>query len=166
MDRIFLPKTDPKKYTGPLPSPEDVLIQMFKGLNYIHCDARPRLVHRDIKPQNVLISLPTEPSATPVIKWADFGLSKALQGSEMSFTPSGIKGTYYWMAPEMYKAAMGRNPNYRGTLKSDIFSVACVAFYFLTGGSHPFGPYEEVPKYVMENSPIYLHSNLRDFAKF
>ena len=164
MDQLFLPEEDPKCYMGPpLPSSRKVLIQLFKGLKYIHDS---KYVHRDIKPQNVLISFPDQSSGMPVIKWADFGLSKALQGSEMSFTPSGIKGTYYWMAPEMYKAAMGRNPNYRGTLKSDIFSVACVAFYFLTGGSHPFGPYEEVPKYVMENSPIYLHSKLRDFAKF
>ena len=99
----------------------------------------------------------------PVIKWSDFGLSKALQGSKMSYTPSGIyRGTYYWMAPEIYKAGRGQDQKYRGTIMSDNFSVACVAFYFLTEGSHPFGPLvdEVVPNNVMDNKPIYLESML------
>jgi len=165
MDQLFLPETSYEKYERLLPSQKDVLIQLFEGLVYIHCDAR--LVHRDIKPGNVLISLPTQSSAKSVIKWSDFGLSKALQGSKMSYTPSDIyRGTYYWMAPEIYKAGRGQNPNYRGTIKSDIFSVACVAFYFLSKGSHPFGPLvdEVVPNYVIADSPVYLHSKLRGFA--
>ena len=162
MDQLFVPDEDTKQYKGPpLPAPKEVLVQMFRGLNYIHTVAR--LVHRDVKPENVLISLPNQSSAMPVIKWSDFGLSKALQGSKMSYTPSGIyRGTYYWMAPEIYKAGRGQDQKYRGTIMSDNFSVACVAFYFLTEGSHPFGPLvdEVVPNNVMDNKPIFLESKL------
>ncbi|EFX68475.1 hypothetical protein DAPPUDRAFT_260025 [Daphnia pulex] len=54
LDRLFLLEDDPKKYRGPMPPETEVLLQLAKGLEYIH---QMGLVHRDIKPQNVLIRL-------------------------------------------------------------------------------------------------------------
>ena len=51
---------------------QEILLQLAKGLEYIH---NKKLIHRDIKPQNVLICI--DPGNQQVVmKWGDFGLSK------------------------------------------------------------------------------------------
>jgi TonB family protein len=77
------------------------------------------LVHRDVSPQNVLISQEGD------IKLCDFGIAKA--ASKASHTQAGaLKGKLQYMAPEQ---AWGRNIDRR----SDIFSLATVLFELLTG---------------------------------
>ena len=156
MDQLFLPEEHPKKYNGPaLPAPEEILIQLFKGLKYIHDN---KYVHRDIKPQNVLVSL-----GPPVrFLWTDFGLCKAFQGPNSTFTPSDVRGTYCWLSPEEYEEYKNPDPNFRGTTRSDIFSVGCLAFFYLTGGSHPFGPLvdRDIEKNVLNEDAIHMNSKL------
>jgi TonB family protein len=77
------------------------------------------LVHRDVSPQNVLISHEGD------IKLCDFGIAKA--ASKASHTQAGaLKGKLQYMAPEQ---AWGRNIDRR----SDIFALAAVLFELLTG---------------------------------
>ena len=84
--------------------------QILAGLEYLH---RHQIMHRDIKGANVLVD------NSGVIKLADFGASKRL--AEMVTTEGGhrsIKGTPYWMAPEVIKqTGHGR--------QADIWSVGC-----------------------------------------
>lgn len=76
------------------------------------------LVHRDVSPQNVLISQEGD------IKLCDFGIAKA--ASKASHTQAGaLKGKLQYMAPEQ---AWGRNIDRR----SDIFALATVLFEMLT----------------------------------
>lgn len=115
------------------------MLQLSLGLEYIH---KQNLIHRDIKPENVLISKSSDGS--PLAKWGDFGLSKAMEREEC--TMSGEKGTYCYWAPEIWK--MWKNGHLLGeknadkkvmTIMSDIFSTGCVFFKFCTNGIHPFG---------------------------
>ena len=77
------------------------------------------LVHRDVSPQNVLISHEGD------IKLCDFGIAKA--ASKASHTQAGaLKGKLQYMSPEQ---AWGRNVDRR----SDIFALAIVLFEMLTG---------------------------------
>ena len=84
----------------------DVLRQITSGLRYLHS---LKIVHRDIKPQNILVSapkrLPTKPDAfqPPRLLISDFGLCKKLEGDQSSFraTTAHAAGTSGWRAPEL-----------------------------------------------------------------
>jgi serine/threonine-protein kinase/endoribonuclease IRE1 len=144
-----------------MPPETEVLLQLAKGLEYIH---QMGLVHRDIKPQNVLIRLD---SATQQVamKWADFGLSKKVN-ERGTFTMSGVRGTYDYFAPEILKLLdeVSSNENEdkkRGTVKSDVFAEGLVFGYFISGGIHPFGSSSyEIGKNVRTNKPANLPSKL------
>jgi tRNA A-37 threonylcarbamoyl transferase component Bud32 len=89
------------------------------------------LVHRDIKPQNVMLSLDAS-----VGDWAvvfDFGLAKPLQPDSGAYqtVETVWAGTPMYMAPERY-----RDPNVIDP-RSDLYSVGCIA-YFLLSGRPPF----------------------------
>lgn len=116
----------------PLPHTLFIAIELLKGLEYAHNKQVMRggkqvplnIIHRDISPPNVLLSLQGE------VKLTDFGIARA--GHTAMETVSGvIKGRYDYMSPE--QAAGGRDLDQR----SDLFSVGVVLYEMLTG-VHPF----------------------------
>ncbi|XP_055375464.1 serine/threonine-protein kinase/endoribonuclease IRE1 [Condylostylus longicornis] len=107
----------------------DILKQATSGLSHLHS---LNIVHRDIKPQNVLLSFPDSNNMVRAMI-SDFGLCKKLNHDSKSFSRrSGITGTEGWIAPEMI---LGK----RTTTAVDIFSLGCVFYYVLTRGYHLFG---------------------------
>ena len=90
-------------------------LQILKGLMYLH---ENRIIHRDLKGANILL--------TPegVIKLTDFG-SAAQQGGE-DFICRSMKGSPYWMAPEVVKQD-------GHTTKADIWSFGCVLIEMRSG---------------------------------
>ncbi|KAL0110554.1 hypothetical protein PUN28_013865 [Cardiocondyla obscurior] len=110
-------------------SVKNILHQSVSGLAHLHF---LDIVHRDIKPHNVLLSVPG-PRGEVRAMISDFGLCKKLQLGRVSFSRrSGITGTDGWIAPEMLNGE-------RTTCAVDIFSLGCVFYYVLSGGKHPFG---------------------------
>ncbi|HEX2572244.1 MAG TPA: serine/threonine-protein kinase [Polyangia bacterium] len=101
-----------------------VVMKVCEGLDYAHNkrDAQGHelhLVHRDVSPQNVLISYDGE------VKLIDFGIAKA--AGKVNKTEAGIlKGKFGYMSPEQVRGL----PLDR---RSDIFSVGIVLYELLTG---------------------------------
>ena len=103
---------------GPLPVDEAVAyaIEIGRGLTAAH--AR-KLVHRDVKPQNVLI----DPDGRA--KVTDFGIARSLEAKGMTAT-GRVLGTTDYVSPEQ---AMGEDVDER----SDVYSVGVVLYEMLTG---------------------------------
>ncbi len=96
-----------------------VFMQILEGLAYAH---KFSVVHRDISPQNILIS---EDGA---VKITDFGIARA--ASKTHETATGVlKGKFAYMSPEQ------ATPEEKGRLdgRSDLFSAAIVLYEMLTG---------------------------------
>ena len=82
------------RYIGPMPENDiEALKQMLDGLSYLHSK---RYVHRDIKPQNILITF------SGGLKIADFGFCKLVTEDTFSMSDAG-RGTDGWMAPELLR---------------------------------------------------------------
>jgi len=114
----------------PLPLILHVTSALCRALAYVHTRKRNGralgIVHRDVTPQNVLLSREGE------VKLADFGIAKAIGKSERSATGI-IKGKFAYMSPEQ---SVGGELDAR----SDLFSVGTM-LYVLTTGKKPFdGP--------------------------
>jgi serine/threonine protein kinase len=103
---------------GPLPVDEAVAyaIEIGRGLTAAH--AR-KLVHRDVKPQNVLI----DPDGRA--KVTDFGIARSLEQKGMTVT-GRVLGTTDYVSPEQ---AMGEDVDER----SDVYSLGVVLYEMLTG---------------------------------
>ena len=117
-----------------------VLRGMVNGIAHLH---RLNIVHRDIKPQNMLVT------SKGTVKIADMGLSKQLEAHRSSYD-SRIAGSAGWQAPEVIRAIERQHDNaaeckeaglrlQKLTRAVDTFSMGCVIFFVLTGGNHPFG---------------------------
>ncbi|MDY0062406.1 MAG: serine/threonine-protein kinase [Myxococcota bacterium] len=100
-----------------------VIMQLCEGLDYAHNKRDSQgielhLVHRDISPQNILISYEGE------IKLIDFGIAKA--AGRASKTQAGIlKGKFGYMSPEQVRG-MGLDR------RSDIFSLGIILYELMT----------------------------------
>ena len=103
---------------GPLPVPVAIAIlePLLTALSAAH---RAGLVHRDVKPENVLIS------AHGVVKVADFGLVRAVTSQTMA-TGDVILGTVAYLSPEQVRTGAS-------DARSDVYSAGIVGWEMLAG---------------------------------
>lgn len=94
----------------------DIMKQITAAIAHAHAND---IVHRDIKPQNILIDTYGQ------VKVTDFGIAIALSATSLTQTNS-ILGSVHYLSPEQARGATA-------TKKSDIYSIGIVLFELLTG---------------------------------
>ena len=106
------------KKRGKLTVPEviDIVLQITNGLSVAHDSY---IIHRDIKPQNILIL------DNGLIKITDFGIAVAMNATQLTQTNS-VMGSVHYLPPEQ---ASGKG----ATLQSDIYSIGILMYELLTG---------------------------------
>ncbi|KAH9818553.1 serine/threonine-protein kinase/endoribonuclease IRE1-like [Teratosphaeria destructans] len=138
--------------------PPRALKQLADGLYHLH---NLRIIHRDIKPQNILVAFPKRGQVEkgPRLVISDFGLGKNLpENVSTLIDPTGNAGTSGWKAPELISqpressshsqshhtndsanASANGTPSTSGVKRAaDIFSLGCLFFWVLTDGIHPY----------------------------
>ena len=103
-----------------LPEVVDIMCQLTDGLAHAHS---AYIIHRDIKPQNILIL------DNGIVKITDFGIATATNATQLTQTNS-VMGSVHYLAPEQ---ANGKG----STIKSDIYSLGILMYELITG-SVPF----------------------------
>lgn len=83
---------------------------LLAGLEALHVQG---LVHKDIKPENVLL-------VGHEWRLADFGLASGADASDLDGSLGGCRGTMKYLAPEQYSSL------HHATIQSDIYSVGCI----------------------------------------
>ncbi len=135
---------------GPIPFNEaiKIFLRVVRGLQAAH---EEKIIHRDIKPGNILITNKSE------VKIVDFGLAK-LAGVDLTKSTSS-KGTAAYMCPEQIR---GERVDHR----SDIWALG-VVFYEMLTGHLPFkGEYPEPMMYsIVNEEPTSLSQYLTDFPE-
>ena len=139
----------------PLPVALYVCREVASGLDSAHNQKDPNgrslnLIHRDISPQNILISYDGE------VKVVDFGIAKA--GTSSKTTTGVLKGKLSYMSPEQ---AWGKALDHR----SDLFSLGVCLYEMLSGerlfkGETEIGTLEKVREARIETLPSALNAEV------
>ncbi|KZT64332.1 hypothetical protein DAEQUDRAFT_718191 [Daedalea quercina L-15889] len=158
--------------------PKRALRQVTAGLRHLHA---LKIIHRDIKPQNILISHAKRGAGHRMLI-SDFGLCKKLDVDQTSFLPTAhgvmAAGTVGWRAPEILRGEVklddttgddSHSGSSRGSVGTprvgtptgrptrltksvDIFALGCLYYYVLTNGGHPFGDRFEREVNILKNA--------------
>lgn len=122
----------------------DIMSQLTDGLAHAH---EAYIIHRDIKPQNIMIE------DNGLVKITDFGIAMALNSTQLTQTNS-VMGSVHYLPPEQ---ANGKG----STIKSDIYSLGILMYELLTG-SVPFkgdNAVEIALKHMKEKMPSIRKQN-------
>ena len=126
---------------GPLPMEEalEYAVQIARGLAAAHAHG---IVHRDVKPANIIVRTPGPTDVTGLVKIVDFGLAKV---ADVALTRTGTTmGTVAYMSPEQ---ARGEEVDHR----TDVWAFGVVLYEMCTG-ERPFkGAYDQAVIYVILN---------------
>jgi serine/threonine-protein kinase len=133
-----------------------VMVRVLDALHYAHTlrDASGELlgvVHRDVKPSNVLVDVQGD------VKLADFGIARTdIEATEVSVNDTTLKGTFPYMAPELFARA-------KPSPATDVYSAA-VTLYSVLVGSNPFSSSDVAMTVgrVLHHEPELVHNLRKD----
>ena len=101
-----------------------ILSEVGSGLDFAH---RSGLLHRDVKPANILLAAPDDPSEPEHVLLTDFGIAKSTDEVQHLTGTGNLLATLAYASPEQIEA---RPLDHR----VDIYALGCVLYELLTGG--------------------------------
>ncbi|PJN87098.1 Stk1 family PASTA domain-containing Ser/Thr kinase [Bacillus sp. mrc49] len=116
VDGFTLKQYIQKYYPIPVDEALDIMKQITAAISHAHHNG---IIHRDIKPQNILID------KEGTVKITDFGIALALSATNITQT-NAVLGSVHYLSPEQARGGMANK-------KSDIYSLGIVMFELLTG---------------------------------
>ncbi|CAN6178195.1 unnamed protein product [Urochloa humidicola] len=122
----------------------NIALGTAKGLAYLHQDCESKIIHCDIKPENVLLD------DNFLAKVSDFGLAK-LMTREQSHVFTTLRGTRGYLAPEWIT-------NYAISEKSDVYSYGMVLLEIISGRKS----YDPVESSEKAHFPSYAYKKLEE----
>ncbi|KAM4131560.1 hypothetical protein ACJW30_01G184200 [Castanea mollissima] len=99
-----------------------IAVDIARGLEYLHRGCSTRILHFDIKPQNILLDKDFVP------KISDFGLAKLCQRKDSIVSMLGMRGTAGYIAPEVFSRSFGGVSH-----KSDVYSYGMLVLEMVGG---------------------------------
>ncbi|XP_037438122.1 LEAF RUST 10 DISEASE-RESISTANCE LOCUS RECEPTOR-LIKE PROTEIN KINASE-like 2.4 [Triticum dicoccoides] len=125
----------------------EIALGIARGLEYLHRGCNTRIIHFDIKPQNILLDQEFVP------KIADFGLAKLCNPKESYLlSMDGMRGTVGFIAPEVFSRGFGIV-----STKSDVYSFGMVLLEMVGGRKNLR---ESVERESEVYFPDWVHSHL------
>ncbi|KAG0616856.1 hypothetical protein M758_5G146300 [Ceratodon purpureus] len=116
-----------------VPVAVDMMVQIARGVCYLHDRG---VAHRDLKPQNVVVSRLTSPNLSEdhfSVKLVDFGISKTkVEVSKSNTMTAGGIGTTRYRAPEVFPQAHRSGIRKANWLKADVYSFAMTCAHLLS----------------------------------
>ncbi|PHU24557.1 hypothetical protein BC332_09664 [Capsicum chinense] len=120
----YIPNLTKLEYLNPHPLTWEQRLQIAldaaQGLEYLHHGCQPPIIHRDIKPTNILLDDKFH------AKLADFGLSRILPTEGATHVTTVVAGTPGYLDPEYYRSNQLKE-------KSDVYSFGVVLLEIITG---------------------------------
>lgn len=105
------------------PEIRTILVALLSALAHAHAHG---VIHRDLKPGNVLICSPEDPR--PGLKLTDFGLARLLEDHDRAGSVEAARGTLHFMAPEQCRGLWRDQGPW-----TDLYALGCVAYQLATG---------------------------------
>ena len=99
-----------------------ITVGIARGLEYLHCGCRTKILHFDVKPHNILLDQDFSP------KISDFGLAKLCPPKESIISMSAARGTIGYVAPEVFCRNFGQVSH-----KSDVYSYGMMVLEMVGG---------------------------------
>ncbi|KFK34963.1 hypothetical protein AALP_AA5G216700 [Arabis alpina] len=118
----------------------NIALGLSRGLEYLHNRCVSRIVHFDIKPQNILMDKDLCP------KISDFGLAKLCKNKDSIISMQDARGTIGYISPEVFSKSFGGVSH-----KSDVYSYGMVVLEMIGARDK-----EKVENCVSNNSSIYF----------
>lgn len=131
-----------------------ILGQVTLGLAYIHSKG---MIHKDLKPANILLWKQSSESTLVLAKIADFGFAKQLKSGQEKFSETDHPGTRSCMAPELLKK-VDTSEKFAATFASDVYSLGITIAFTVNKGQHPYGTNKIYQPLLMSEGcdPIYV----------